>query len=50
MSEAFDESLLSFKVDVVELDLVDADFRQRIEKDFVLLQGASNEAQPSERV
>jgi len=50
ISEAFDESLLSFKVDVVELDLVDTDFRQRIEKDFVLLQGASNQAQPSERV
>jgi predicted nucleotidyltransferase len=48
--EAFDESLLSFKVDLVELDLVDTDFRQRIEKDFVLLQGASNQAQPSERV
>jgi hypothetical protein len=26
---------------VVELDLVDADFRQRIEKDFVLLQRGS---------
>jgi predicted nucleotidyltransferase len=48
VSEVFDESLLSFKVDVVELDLVDTDFRQRIEKDFVLLQGASNEAQPNE--
>jgi uncharacterized protein len=50
LSEAFDESLLSFKVDVVELDLVDADFRLRIEKDFVPLQGASNQAKPSERL
>jgi predicted nucleotidyltransferase len=41
LNEAFDESLLSFKVDVVELDLVDTDFRQRIEKDFVLLQRGS---------
>ena len=49
VSEAFDDSLLSFKVDVVELDLVDADFRQRIEKDFVLLQETSNQTQPSER-
>jgi predicted nucleotidyltransferase len=49
LSEAFDESLLSFKVDVVELDLVDADFKQRIEKDFVYVQGASNGLQSSER-
>lgn len=38
LSEAFDEALINFRVDVVELDLIDADFRQRIEKDFVLLQ------------
>jgi len=38
VSEAFDEALLNFKVDLVELDLVDDDFKERIEKDFVLLQ------------
>jgi predicted nucleotidyltransferase len=38
VSDAFEESLLPFKVDVVELDMVDADFRERIVKDFVLVQ------------
>ncbi len=40
LAEAFDESLLPIKVDVVELGLVDAEFRERIEKDFVVVQGA----------
>jgi len=40
LSESFDEALVNFKVDVVEMGLVDTDFRQRIEKDFVRLQGA----------
>jgi predicted nucleotidyltransferase len=38
LAEAFDESLLPVKVDVVELGLVDADFRERIEKDFMVVQ------------
>jgi predicted nucleotidyltransferase len=38
LTEAFEESLLPIKVDVIELDSVDEDFRQRIEKDFVLVQ------------
>jgi predicted nucleotidyltransferase len=38
LTEEFDESLLPIKVDVVELGLVDADFRERIEKDFVVVQ------------
>jgi predicted nucleotidyltransferase len=33
----FDESLLPFKVDVVELEKVDPGFRERIEGDFVAL-------------
>lgn len=37
LSEAFDESLLPFKVDVVELELVEAGFRERIEQDFVVV-------------
>jgi predicted nucleotidyltransferase len=41
LSEALDEALINFKVDVVELDLVDADFKERIEKDFVVLQARS---------
>jgi predicted nucleotidyltransferase len=49
VSEAFDESLLSFKVDVVELELVDSDFRQRIEKDFVLLQRGAEVAETADR-
>lgn len=40
VSEAFDESLLNFKVDVVESGLVDAEFLGRIERDFVLVQQA----------
>ena len=39
LMDAFDESLLSFKVDVVEREMVDADFWERIEKDFVVVQG-----------
>jgi len=38
LNEALDEALLDFKVDVVELDLLDADFKARIEPDFVTLQ------------
>jgi predicted nucleotidyltransferase len=41
LSEALDEALINFKVDVVEKDLVAADFWERIEKDFVLVQGVS---------
>ncbi len=41
LSEALDEALINFKVDVAEVDLLDADFKQRIERDFVLLQGPS---------
>ena len=41
LSEAFDEALISFKVDVVEIDVLDTDFRRRIEPDFVLVQKAS---------
>jgi predicted nucleotidyltransferase len=40
LADAFDESLLPIKVDVVELGLVDADFRERIEKDFVVVQAS----------
>lgn len=36
--DAFDEAPINFKVDIVEMDLIDADFRRRIEKDFLLLQ------------
>jgi predicted nucleotidyltransferase len=39
ISEALDEAPINFKVDLVELDLVDADFRKRIEPDFIRLQG-----------
>jgi nucleotidyltransferase substrate binding protein (TIGR01987 family) len=39
LAEAFDESLLPVKVDVVEQGLVEADFWERIEKDFVVVQG-----------
>jgi predicted nucleotidyltransferase len=34
LADEFDESPLPFKVDVVELDEVDTDFRRRIERDF----------------
>ena len=37
LSEAFDEAPLNFKVDVVELGMVDADFRERVDKDLVLV-------------
>jgi predicted nucleotidyltransferase len=40
LAEAFDESLLPMKVDVLELEMVDAEFRERIEKGFVGVQGA----------
>jgi nucleotidyltransferase substrate binding protein (TIGR01987 family) len=39
LTDAFEESPLPIKVDVVELGLVDAEFRERIEKDFVVVQG-----------
>lgn len=38
VSEAFDESLVRFKVDIVEMDLIDTEFRERIKKDFVAVQ------------
>jgi len=40
LHEAFDESDLPMKVDVLELDLVDAEFRERIEPDFLIVQAA----------
>ena len=40
LNETFDEALINFKVDVVELDILDTEFKQRIEQDFVLLQDA----------
>ncbi len=40
LADAFEESPLPVKVDVVELGLVDTEFRERIEKDFVVVQGA----------
>ena len=42
LSEALDEALINFKVDLVELDGLETDFRQRIERDFVLLQAPSS--------
>ena len=38
--DAFDESLLPIKVDIVELELTTPEFRERIERDFVPLQRA----------
>ncbi len=38
LSEAFDESPLPFKVDLVELELVEASFRERIQNDFAVVQ------------
>jgi predicted nucleotidyltransferase len=35
--DAFDESLLPFKVDIIELDLVEPAFRARIESDLIPL-------------
>ena len=40
LMEAFDESPLSFKVDVVELCLVESAFRERVERDFVVVQSS----------
>ena len=40
LADDFEESPLPIKVDVVELALVDADFRERIEKDFVVVQAS----------
>ena len=37
----FDESLLPIKVDVVEIDHLEPDFRRRIERDFVVVQEAA---------
>jgi predicted nucleotidyltransferase len=42
ITDAFDESLLPFKVDVVELDAVDPGFRNRILPDLVPLTDAAN--------
>ena len=39
LAEAFDESILPMKVDVVALDSVATDFAERIRKDFVALPG-----------
>ena len=36
--EAFDESLLPIKVDIVEMDALSPDFAQRIARDFVMVQ------------
>ena len=41
ITDAFDESLLPFKVEVIDLDTIDPKFRQRIERDFVPLQCCS---------
>jgi predicted nucleotidyltransferase len=41
LSEAFDEALINFKVDVVETELIDKDFWHRIEPDLVLLQAGA---------
>lgn len=37
LAEEFDESSLPFKVDVVELGQVEKEFRERIERDFVVM-------------
>lgn len=50
LTDAFDESLLPIKVDVVALDTVTADFRQRIEPSFIPVQiGAAPEAMEGEK-
>lgn len=41
LKDHFDEALIDFKVDLVELGLADAEFRERVEKDFVVLQGGA---------
>lgn len=38
--EAFEESLLPIKVDLVELDGLSSAFRERIERDFVVVQSS----------
>ena len=40
LHDAFDESMLPYKVDIVDLAAISPEFRQRIEGDFVLLQSA----------
>ena len=47
LTEAFEESLLPVKVDLVELDMVDAEFAERIRRDFVLVQAADTQATES---
>lgn len=44
LSDAFDEALINFKVDIVETELIDVDFKRRIEPDFVLLQAPVSSA------
>lgn len=44
LAEDFDDSPLPIKVDLIELDMVDEDFRERIKRDFVLVQSAGNTA------
>ena len=39
--DAFDESPLPMKIDLVQLDMVDEEFRRRIAKDFVAVQSAA---------
>ena len=38
LTEAFEESILPIKVDIVEMNLLDPEFRGRIERDFVAVQ------------
>ena len=42
LSQAFDESDLPMKVDVVELPMVDPEFLERIRRDFVAVQAGSD--------
>lgn len=42
--EALDESDLPIKVDIVELGKADADFAERIRRDFVVVQAATQDA------
>ena len=41
--DAFDDSMLPIEVDVIDLNNVDAEFRRRVEPDFLLLQGGQGE-------
>jgi predicted nucleotidyltransferase len=41
--DAFDDSMLPIEVDVIDLNDVDAEFRRRIEPDFLLLQAGQGE-------